>query len=274
MLSIDLRGTQWIRGQALSVELLKELQEKMKRLKLIYSSVVGKKFIAAITGTILFLFLVGHVAGNLKVFTPDEAGGVPAIDAYAQFLRTMGHPLLPNGLGLWMSRVVLLGAIILHMIVVVQLAMINRNARPKGYAQTKYRAASASARWMLVSGGLLLAFVVFHILHFTTGTIQLGEFEHGLVYSNLFHSFTCWPVVIIYLLAMLVVGFHLYHGIWSLFQTIGLDNPDRNSLLRSLALAITLALVVGFSSLPLAFMAGAMDEPPEYSHELLDVEEH
>ena len=246
----------------------------MNRLKLLYNSHVGKKFIAAITGGILFLFLVGHVAGNLKVFTPGEANGIPAIDVYAKFLRTAGHPLVPDNFVLWGSRVVLLSSLVLHMLVVIQLAMLNRAARPQGYAKNNTRAVSLSARWMLVSGFLLLAFVVFHILHFTVGAIEIGKFEHGFVYSNLFHSFSWWPIAIVYVLAMCVVGFHLYHGLWSLFQTIGFDNPDRNSTLRALAIAITLALVVGFSSLPLAFMSGAMEEPPEYSHQLLSVEDH
>lgn len=246
----------------------------MKRFKLIYSSLVGKKFIAAITGAILFLFLVGHVAGNLKVFAPAEANGTPAIDVYAHFLRTMGHPLVPNQFGLWMTRIVLLGSLILHVVVVVQLALINKSARPKGYAKTRFQAVTSSARWMLVSGFILLAFIVFHILHLTTGTIQFGKFAEGLVYSNLYESFTWWPVAILYLIAMVVIGFHLYHGLWSLFQTIGFDNPDRNGLLRGFALAITLALVIGFSSLPLAFMSGAMEEPQDYQHELIVGEEH
>ena len=246
----------------------------MKRFTLIYSSLIGKKFIAAVTGAILFGFLVGHVAGNLKVFTPDEAGGVPAIDNYAHFLRTMGHPLLPNLFGLWATRIVLLVSLILHLIVVIQLAMINKAARPQGYAKTKFQAVTSPARWMLVSGFILLAFVVFHILHLTTGTIRFGEFTEGLVYANLYNSFTWWPVAILYLLAMAALGSHLYHGVWSLFQTIGFDNPDRNKLTRGFALAITLALVIGFSSLPLAFMSGAMDEPQPYKTELLTGEEH
>ena len=246
----------------------------MKRAQLIYNSLIGKKFIAAITGVILLGFLLGHVAGNLKAFAPDEASGIPAIDEYAHFLRTMGHPILPNNFGLWGARIVLLGSLILHVVVVVQLAMINRSARPQGYAKQKYKASSLSARYMLVSGTLLLCFIVFHILHFTTGTIQLGEFEHGKVYSNLYHSFAWWPIALVYVVAMCVVGFHLYHGIWSLFQTLGLDNPDRNKMLRGLAMAVTLALVIGFSSLPLSFMSGAMGEPVEQTQKQITDEGH
>lgn len=245
----------------------------MKRFIQLYNSHIGKKFIAAVTGAILFLFLLGHVAGNLKVFTPDQANGIPAIDVYAHFLRTAGHPMVPEQFVLWGSRIGLLVALILHMVVVMQLAALNRRARPQKYAKNGLRAVSWSARWMLFSGFTILAFVVFHILHFTTGTIEVGEFEHGFVYANLYHSFACWPIAVLYVVAICVVGFHLYHGLWSLFQTIGFDNPDRNAMLRTFALAVTIALVIGFSSLPLAFMSGAMEEPPEYSQQLLIGEE-
>ena len=122
---------------------------------------------------------------------------------------------------------------------------------------------------MMYSGLLLLAFIVFHILHFTTGTIELGNFEHGAIYSNLQNSFTMWPVAIGYGLVMIILGLHLYHGIWSLFQTLGVDNPDRNRALRTFALVMTLAVIAGFIIVPLAFLAGVMPVAVEYAHDLL-----
>ncbi len=122
---------------------------------------------------------------------------------------------------------------------------------------------------MMYSGLLILAFIVFHILHFTTGTIQLGEFEHGAIYQNLYNSFSLWPVAIAYIFVMLVLGLHLYHGVWSLFQTLGFDNPDRNRALRALAVVLTLGVVIGFILVPMSFVIGVMPDPVEYVPELL-----
>ena len=241
----------------------------MTRLTSLYKSTIGKKFIAAVTGLILFGFLIGHVAGNLKVFTGTSANGVPHIDEYGQFLKVMGEPILPYMAGLWVARVVLLVSLILHMIVVIQLALYSAEARPINYVKSKRAVATLPALWMLFSGILVLGFIVFHILHFTTGTIQLGEFEHGYIYNNLSNSFTKWPVAIGYSVVMVVLGFHLFHGVWSMFQTFGIDNPDRNRGLRLFAMVATAALVIGFAAVPVAFLLGFMDPPVDYLHTLL-----
>lgn len=246
-----------------------QYQPKMNRIQTLYASSIGKKMVAAITGVILLGFLLGHVAGNLKVFTGSTSQGVPHIDEYAQFLKVAGAPLLPAMMGLWIARLVLLGALILHVVTVAQLAMLSAEARPVGYVKTNRRAASLPALWMMFSGGLILVFVIFHILHFTTGTIEIGEFTHGYVYNNLAKSFANPLVAIGYSLVMIVLGFHLNHGIWSLFQTLGLDNPDRNKQLRILSTGITLAIVLGFMAVPLAFMSGQMPDVVTYSRELL-----
>ena len=245
----------------------------MNRLASLYKSSIGKKFIAAVTGLILFGFLMGHVAGNLKVFTGSTGEGIPHIDEYAQFLRVMGEPLLPAMAALWIARAVLLVALILHVVVVSQLAMQSAEARPVNYVKSKKAVASLPALWMMFSGILILGFIIFHLLHFTWGAMPLGEFEHGYVYNNLANSFALWPVAIGYVLVMVVLGFHLFHGIWSLFQTLGLDNPDRNRALRAFALIATIGLVVGFSAVPVSFLLGDlvnMPEPVEYSHSLLE----
>ena len=161
----------------------------MNRVQALFASTIGKKFIAAITGLILFGFLAGHVAGNLKVFTGKTAEGVPHIDEYAHFLRIAGSPILPEQMGLWIARGVLLGSLILHVVVVIQLAMLNQEARPVDYVRTKKKAATLPALYMMFSGLLILGFVIFHILHFTTGTIVIGDFEYGYVYNNLRSSF-------------------------------------------------------------------------------------
>jgi succinate dehydrogenase / fumarate reductase cytochrome b subunit len=244
----------------------------MNRFSSLYKNTIGKKFIAALTGLVLFGFLIGHVAGNLKVFTGASGNGVPHIDEYAQFLKVMGEPILPEMAGLWIARTILLVSLILHVVVVSQLALQSAEARPVSYVKSKKAAASLPALWMMFSGILILGFIIFHILHFTIGVIPLGDFEHGYVYNNLANSFALWPVAIGYVLVMVVLGFHLFHGIWSLFQTLGFDNPDRNRALRAFALVATIALVVGFSAVPVAFVLGNlinMPEPIEYVHSLL-----
>lgn len=241
----------------------------MKRLRLLYRTSIGKKFIAAVTGLVLFGFLIGHMAGNLKVFTGSTSAGVPHIDEYGHALRELGSPLVPEGLVLWSARAILLISLIAHVIVVIQLAQQSSGARPVRYVKSNTRQASLAAKWMMFSGLLILAFVIFHILHFTTGTIRLGQFEHGYIYNNLQSSFTKLPVAAIYIAMMIVVAFHLFHGVWSLFQTLGLDNPDRNRALRVFAIASTLVISIGFVLVPVSFILGVMPDPVEYAAELL-----
>jgi len=226
-------------------------------------SYLGKKFLVAATGVILFGFLIGHAAGNLKVFAPDHEG-IPSIDHYGEFLRVVGEPLVPKYFLLWTARLILLAALVIHVVLVVQLQIANRAARPQRYQRTKYSAATWSARMMMASGIFILGFVIFHILHFTTGTIQIGTFEHGKVYSNLYSSFGSIGVVLFYVSAMVVLAFHLFHGVWSLFQTWGIDSPDRNRFLRGFAIVTTLGVATAFSLVPISFMTGMMGEPPVY----------
>ncbi len=241
----------------------------MNRIVSLYSSTIGKKFIAAITGLILFGFLAGHVAGNLKVFTGTTEANVPHIDEYGAYLRVIGEPFLPALAGLWIARAVLLGSVILHIVVVVQLAFRNLEARPVGYVRSKKASSSLAALWMMFSGGLIAFFIVFHLLHFTVGALPIGEFEHGAVYQNLHSSFSNPLVALFHVAVMGALGFHLYHGVWSLFQTLGLDNADRNKLLRMFAIVATIGIVLGFAAVPLSFMTGAMPDPVPYDPSLL-----
>ena len=234
----------------------------MRRVLHLYRGVIGKKVIVAVTGVILLGFLVGHLAGNLKAFLPEPTPGTPDIDVYAHFLRTIGEPLIPQGALLWSTRIVLALALVLHVICVVQLAALNRRARPLGYVKLTYVESTAPARWMMVSGTLLLVFVVVHILHFTTGNLDPGRFSAGAVYANLHRAFGLWYYVAFYVASMVVVSLHLYHGAWSLFQSLGLDNPDRNRGLRLLALLLAIGLFIGFSLVPLAFFSGMLEPPP------------
>jgi succinate dehydrogenase cytochrome b subunit len=241
---------------------LKE-SKTVSRLVTLYRSTVGKKAIVASTGVILVLFLLAHAAGNLKVFLPSPVPGVPDIDVYGHFLRTVGEPLVPHHSVLWAARIVLLLALVLHVVCVIQLVLLSRGARTSGYERRRYIAATWSARLMMVSGLLLFAFIVFHILHFTTGTAFPSSFQEGKVYANLYRAFTNGGLALLYIAAMALLALHLYHGVWSMFQSLGLDRPDRNRLLRAIATLVAVLLFLGFSSVPLSFLSGAMKKPSE-----------
>ena len=233
----------------------------MSRFKTFYSTTLGKKAVAAVTGLVLFLFLVGHMTGNLKTFMGLNNEGIAKLDVYARFLRTMGEPMFGEGQLLWLARIVLLSALVLHVTAVVQLVARNRRARPVGYVKHKRIESSRSAHWMLASGLLLLGFIVFHILHFTTGSIHLSRFVEGEVYANVYFGFQLWYVVLIYVVGMIVLCYHLYHGVWSLFQTLGFDNPDRNRALRALAAVSAIGLLIGFCSVPVLVHWGVVPPP-------------
>ncbi len=234
----------------------------MQRMTRFLSSTLGIKAVVAVTGVILFGFVVLHMIGNLKAFTGSDLDGVPHIDEYAHFLRTMGAPMLPHGFALWATRLVLFVALVLHVVMVIGLQRRNRAARPVGYHHRPVReVSSVAARTMLVSGVLILVFVIVHVLQFTTGTIQLTPIVPEQVYTNLYNAFAVWFIALFYVVAMGLLGFHLYHGVWSLFQTLGLDNPDRNRMLRLSAAIAAVGLVVGFSSVPLLFTLGLMPAP-------------
>lgn len=213
----------------------------------------------------MFGFLAGHAAGHLKIFTGADANGVPHIDHYGQFLKDFGAPALPPMVALWGARLVLLASVVLHVVVVIMLSEQNKRARPVGYVKKKRAAASPAALYMMVTGSLILVFIVFHILHLTVGNMSLlGEHVHGEVYNNMVRSFSKWWVAIPYMIMMVLIGIHLYHGVWSLFQTLGLDNPDRNTLLRGLAILFSVGVSATFILIPLTFMlAGAGDPDSE-----------
>jgi succinate dehydrogenase / fumarate reductase cytochrome b subunit len=227
----------------------------MGRVRTLLRTAVGLKLVVAVTGVVLFAWVALHMLGNLKTLL-----GAEEIDAYAAGLRTLGEPLLPHGFALWTVRLVLLACLVAHVACAVVLARRNRAARPVPYARFVPAASTVSARWMLVSGVFLLVYVVLHVLHLTTGTIRPAPFEEGRVYANLHGSFRVTLVSLFYVGAVAVLGLHLYHGAWSLFQTLGLDNPDRNPKLRAFAAVSAIALFLGFAAVPLAFLAGAM--PP------------
>ncbi len=225
----------------------------MRRLFSLYRSTVGKKILMAASGVVLVLFVLGHMAGNLKAFQ-----GPAAFDAYAEFLREVGSPLLGHGELLWIVRAVLVGAVAIHILAAWQLTRTSHAARPVAYRRRlEPEASTYASRTMRWGGVVLVLFVVYHLLHFTFGTAH-PDFVTGAVYHNVIVGFRIWWVVAAYTVAMLALGFHLYHGVWSAFQTLGVNHPRYNGLRRPLAGIIAVVVVAGFLAVPLAVATGVL----------------
>lgn len=225
-----------------------------------WRSTVGKKVFVAVTGAILLGYLILHMAGNLNsLFGPG--GGEPRVDWYADWLRNFGQPLVPYEFVLWLVRAVLLGALIVHVTGVIQLFRRNRAARPAAHP-SKRIGRSWESQLMMVTGTLVLAFIVFHILQFTTLTIDVTPLHHGEIYANLYNAFQEWYFVVLYVVATALICFHLRHGIWSVGLTLGLANPANNRQIRYGVNAFVLVLFAGFALVPILFWADVLD-PPE-----------
>jgi succinate dehydrogenase / fumarate reductase cytochrome b subunit len=223
-----------------------------------YHSAVGKKWVMAVTGIIFLGFVLFHMFGNLKLYLGTGADGAFAADHYGEWLRDFGEPLLPRTVFLWGFRVVLAAAVTLHTHAAVSLALMNRRARPMKYQSKRdYLVADYAARTMLWSGLLVGGFVLFHLADLTWGTTN-GEFVRGSVQSNVVASFEFWPVAVTYIVANLLLGVHIYHGAWSLFQSIGWNNPRFNEWRRWFAWAFAAVIVIGNVSFPVMVLAGVI----------------
>jgi succinate dehydrogenase / fumarate reductase, cytochrome b subunit len=222
----------------------------MSRVMTLYRSSVGKKVSMAISGLILFGFIVGHMLGNLKVFQGQEA-----MDAYALFLREAGYPVVPEYGLVWVARILLLGALLIHVQAAVTLWLGSRRARGQGYRKEESQVFSYASRTMRWGGVIILVFVVYHLLHLTTGTVH-PDFEYGSAYANLVIGFQSPFVVGFYLLAVGALCVHLYHGLWSAFATLGSQNRRIEKVRRPLAVGIAWALFVGYAVVPLAVQVG------------------
>jgi succinate dehydrogenase / fumarate reductase cytochrome b subunit len=219
----------------------------------LWHSVIGKKVVMAVTGAILVLFVIGHMIGNLKIFSGPEE-----INAYSRFLREVGWPEFGYGQLLWIVRSVLFLAVVLHITAAVQLTRMNWQARPVGYENRKNVETSWGAVTMRWGGLLLAVFVVFHLFHFTGGMIgfEPGQFEHLAVYQNVVAGFQNVPIAIFYIIAMGALCLHLDHGIWSMLQTLGWVNKSNTQGLRTTSRIIALIIFAGFVSVPISVLAG------------------
>lgn len=217
----------------------------MGRIRRFYASMVGKKVVMGVTGLIGVGFVILHSLGNLLVFRGPEA-----INSYSHFLKSSGELL-------WALRIVLIVAVILHVVAAVQLSRQSLAARPVGYVKREPQAATIASRTMRWGGALLLIFIVLHILHFTTGAIRpTGYFSREDVYANIVGSFRIWWVALFYVVSMIALGLHLFHGAWSSVRTIGVSPRSPHPLHRRISLVIAVFVWAAFTAIPVAVFAG------------------
>jgi succinate dehydrogenase / fumarate reductase cytochrome b subunit len=210
----------------------------------LWRSPLGKKVVMGVTGLIMIGFLVLHMAGNLQAFA-----GADKLNGYAALLHGPAHELV------LLLRAVLLAALVLHVVAAVQLTRLDPAARPVGYAKQVPQAATFASRTIRWGGFFLLAFIVFHLLHFTTGDVH-PDFIEGDVYHNLVTGLRQPLVAAFYLAAMVAIGLHLFHGAWGSFRSLGLAQPKPKPLERPVAMLLAVALWLGFSIVPVAVLLG------------------
>ncbi|PYC76084.1 succinate dehydrogenase [Micromonospora arborensis] len=213
---------------------------------------VGLKAVMAVTGILLVLFLVVHMLGNLKIFT-----GETSFDHYAHWLRDIGTPLLPHTWYLWIQRTVLTVAVVAHIVAATVLARRARAARPVKYAHRKKVRGSYAARTMRWGGVIILLFVIYHILDLTTGHLN-PQGDASNPYGNVVADFAPerWYVTLFYTLAIVTVGFHLRHGAYSAFRSLGQQTPRGERRARAGALVLAVALCAGYLVVPFAVLTG------------------
>ena len=217
----------------------------MRRAATFLGSSIGKKVVMAATGLVLYGFVIGHMLGNLQIYLGPEA-----INSYAEFLQRFLH-----GQGIWLARAGLLLAVGLHIWAAVTLTLANWSARPVGYRDWQAVESTYASRTMIWSGPLLGAFVVYHLFHLTLGSVH-PEFVRGDVYRNVVVGFQNPFVSAFYALAMGALGLHMYHGFWSLLQTLGLSHPRWNRVRRAASLVLAGVVALANISIPLAVLSG------------------
>lgn len=218
----------------------------------IWRSSLGKKYLMAITGIGLFGFVIGHMAGNLQVFLPDDGH---ALNRYAHFLKTTPEIL-------WPARIGLLAFVGIHIWTAISLTLENRAARRTRYAVAEVVDASYASRTMAVSGGIVLAFVIYHLLHFTTHTVDPsfatltdGDGRHD-VRAMIVAGFSNPLATVFYLVGVGLLCWHLSHGLSAMFQSLGLKTPAYEKLIDRFALMVAIVLFVGYASIPVAVYTG------------------
>jgi succinate dehydrogenase / fumarate reductase cytochrome b subunit len=210
-----------------------------------YSTTLGKKAIMALTGFILFAFVVGHLIGNLQVFQGPEK-----LNHYAELLRAVPAAL-------WGARLVLLVSLVLHVTASIQLTKLQMDARPDRYHQRRAISSTLSSRTMIWSGLMIFFFVAYHLMHFTFGNAH-PDFNPTHVYNNVIIGFQQPLASAFYIAGMILLGMHLHHGIFSMFQTLGLNHPRYSPWFKRFALASAVFVVVGNIAIPVAVLTGML----------------
>ena len=210
-----------------------------------WDSTNGQKVVMAVTGAILFLFVIAHMLGNLQVFEgPDKLNG------YGRFLHDVPEIL-------WAVRLALLASVILHIWSSVKLAVRKLRARPTGYSKKESIASTYASRTMYWSGPIILVFVIYHLLHLTAGVVHPGsDFVEGDVYHNVVAGFQVWYVSAWYIFSMILLAFHIRHGAWSMFQSLGINHPRHTPILKKAAATLAVVIALGYISIPLSILLG------------------
>lgn len=215
-----------------------------------YRSAIGKKAVMAVTGVILFGWIFLHMLGNLKLYL-----GAEHLNEYAKWLRVMGAPAVPHNALLWVVRLLLIVCLWFHIQAATQLTIMSRSARPIAYNQRDYVVATYAARTMRWGGVIILLFVIYHLLHLTFGTVH-PDFVQNDPYHNVVRGFQVPWVSAFYIVANLALGLHLYHGLWSMFNSLGLNHERFNAWRTYFAIAFALIITVGNISFPIAVLTG------------------
>ncbi len=222
----------------------------------LYSTAVGKKYVMAISGIAMMGFVLFHMIGNLKMYM-----GATALNHYAEFLKELLYPIAPKGVVLWILRGGLITMLLLHLHAAWSLTRLNRFARAVKYQGPRdYQVAKFASRTMRWTGIIVLSYLIWHILDLTLGVVNTtgtnGEFVKGEVYQNVLNSLNRPVVAAFYVIANVLLGIHLFHGAWSIFQSLGWNNPRFNNWRRGFATAFATIVVVGNVSFPIAVIAG------------------
>ncbi len=222
----------------------------------LYQTAIGKKWVMAITGIMLMGYVLTHMIGNLHIYEGPEQ-----INAYGEALRDLGGHLLPRTFALWLLRIGLTTAFVLHIHAAVALTRMNHKARPTKYAGGRsYAAANFASRSMRWTGVIILLYLFFHLADLTWGWWLGGDYIRGDVYNNVVRSLSSIPVALIYIVANVALSVHLYHGAWSLFQSLGWNNPKFNSARRGFATGFALLILVGNLSFPILAVTGFINQ--------------
>jgi succinate dehydrogenase / fumarate reductase cytochrome b subunit len=222
-----------------------------------YEAAAGKKVVMAVTGVILFGYVLAHMLGNLQIFE-----GADAINSYAHFLHSHEGAL-------WVARSVLLVAVVLHIVASIQLWALNNKARPVAYVRKADVPASYAARTMKWSGPIIAAFVIFHVLHLTTGDIlplQAAPPDSPDAYDNVIMGFQHWWIAVFYMIAVVLLCMHLYHGLWSMFQSLGIAHPRYTPRIKRAAAVFAIVIAAGYLSIPIASMTHMISPEAAMAH--------